>query len=291
MGQIRMDIIYTLPFFIREEHPCREQDLKLAENCLSSLQQSGNTVIVIYNQGCLKEDNLRDFLSFFKIYPIILGDGHNVGIARARQICFEYIWQNYPEVPFIAEIHLDMIFPPNWHRPLLDFLNSSDEPMICPGIVTSGGELHPINKGVSMVKVPQEYTDLVFMLKQLVRDEFHEGFVHPVIHKSRILKEIGGYDYRFLKGKQGYEDDSLLLGYLYHMGTRTNWKPKACLKSWVYHAAMAQRIALPGKEQEFALNLRGLFYQYGGYGFKQLARIHNNDSYFAALFESILQEL
>ncbi|SKC84200.1 hypothetical protein [Maledivibacter halophilus] len=286
-----MEMIYTLPFFIRNDEKYCSYDLDLAHRCFSSLQLSDDVLVVLYNQGCLTNDEIEDFLSNYRIRTIMIGNGENIGIAKARQLCFEYIWENYSEVPFICEIHLDMVFTKNWHIPLVDFLKVSDEPMVSPGIITSNGELHPINKGVSIGKVPMEYKKLEILLNRVIKEEIWEGFVHPVIHKSNILQEIGGYDYHFLKGKQGYEDDSILLGYLYYMGTRTNWKPKAYLKSYVYHASMAQRMTLQGKEEDFNLNLRGLFYQYGGYGFKFLSKLHKNDDSFQKLFENVLKQL
>ncbi|WP_432401150.1 hypothetical protein [Wukongibacter sp. M2B1] len=286
-----MEMIYTLPFFVREEPNFYKYDLKLASDCFSSLERSDDITVIIYNQGCLRKDKLLDFLSSYRVKAIILGDGKNVGIAKARQMCFEYIWSNYAEVPFICEIHLDMIFPKNWHEPLLIQLKNSDEPMISPGILTSDGELQPLNKKVSKTEIFTDITDLTCFLNKLSKDEVCEGFVHPVIHKSHILKEIGGYDYRFLKGKQGFEDDSLLLGYLYYMGMRTNWRPKCCLKSWVYHGTMVQRMALQGKEQDFELNFNGLFYQYGGYGFKHLSELYKDDLNFQMFFKKVLEKL
>lgn len=286
-----MEIIYTLPFFIRKEPNFYEYDLKLADDCFSSLQQSDDVTIVIYNQGCFTKDRLLNFLSSYRIKPIIIGEGENVGIAKARQLCFEYIWEHYDEVPFICEIHLDMIFPPNWHKPLIGYLKNSDEPMISPGILTSSKEVHLVNIEGTKVKIPQNNTDLISLLTQLEKDEVNERFVHPVIHKSHILKEVGGYDYRFFKGKQGFEDDSLLLGYLYYMGTRTNWKPKCYLKSWVYHATMVQRMTLNEKYEDFQINLNGLFHQYGGYGFKHLSKIYNNNANFQIFFRKVLEKL
>ncbi|WHH58249.1 hypothetical protein [Petroclostridium sp. X23] len=284
-----MEMIYTLPFFIREEPEYYDYDLKMAEDCFTSLQQSEDTVIVMYNQGCLTNENLKDFLSAYRFKSVILGSGENIGIAQARQICFEYIWNNYCDVPFIAEIHLDMIFPVNWHHSLIDYLKSNNEPMISPGIVIEDGGLYPIDGDTKKVAVPQEQAKLFSLLKQLEKEEVREGFVHPVIHRSNVLKAVGGYDCRFFRGKQCFEDMSLILGYIYYMGLRVNWKPKAYLKSWVYHAAMVQRKTLVDRGQDFNLNLNGLFYQYGGYGFKQLSEIFKSDSTFETFFRDIVK--
>lgn len=279
-----MKIIHKLPILIRGEFS--PDDEKMAKACFESLRASKEQLVVLYNQGHVSNDDLQALLSSCGLAAVILGDGENVGIAQARQTCFEYIWGNYREVEYISEIHVDMIFPPDWYVPLLDFLAHSDEPIISPGIVTRFGELQP--SGTNTV-VPDHPAELLALVENLKQDAIVEGFVHPVVHKAKILREIGGYDTRFLRGKQGYEDDSLLLGYLYYMGTRTNWKPKCCLKSWVYHATMAQRMSLPDKHLDFALNEEGLIHQYGAYGLKRLANIHRNPNTFDSLFRKWIQ--
>ncbi|MGO4790974.1 hypothetical protein AB4124_26555 [Paenibacillus sp. 2KB_20] len=282
-----MKIIHTLPVMIRSE--CfRDDDLSMARACFESLRSSEDHLVVLYNQGCLSNDNLRALLTSCGLSAVILGDGENIGIARARQTCFEYIWKHHRDVEYISEIHVDMVFPRNWYVPLLDFLANSDEPMISPGIVTMYGELQP--SGLDAVTPDDQEAELITLLGELKRDEVVEGFVHPVVHKARILREIGGYDTQFLRGKQGYEDDSLLLSYYYYMGTRTNWRPKCYLKSWVYHATMAQRMTLPDKHKEFALNEEGLIRQYGAYGLMRLSNIHRNPSAFDNLLQKIIQQ-
>ncbi|MDR6881951.1 methyltransferase domain-containing protein [Bacillus sp. 3255] len=264
-----LDIIHTLPLWIRGESI--NDDLTMALACLESLRGSKNQLVVIYNQGCMKNSEWKAILSSLDIPAVILGEGENIGIAHARQICFEYIWKHYPNVDYLSEIHVDMVFPKNWFMPLLDYLDHSDEPMISPGIVTKVGDMQPIG---GHIEVPAHLSDLCLLLEGLARDEIYEGFVHPVIHKVKVLHEVGGYDIKFLKGKQGYEDDSLLLSYHYYMGTRMNWKPKCNLQSWVYHATMAQRMSLADKHLDFSLNEEGLFNQYGAYGIKKLAKLH-----------------
>ncbi|WP_211745662.1 hypothetical protein [Paenibacillus sp. Marseille-Q4541] len=278
-----MKIVHTMPLLIRGE--LSDNDVSMVIRCFESLRLSEDCFVVLYNQGGLNNEQVASMLRSCGVPGVVLGAGENVGIARARQTCFEYIWEHHNEAEYISEIHVDMVFPPNWYDPLLDYLASSDEPMVSPGIVTRNGELQPIRHVTS---VPDNNADLINLLKQLNRDEMVEGFVHPVIHKSSILREIGGYDTRFLQGKQGYEDDSLLLGYCYYMGTRTNWRPKCCLKSWVYHATLAQRMTLPDKHVDFALNEQGLILQYGAYGLKRLSNIHQNPSAFDTLLHKIL---
>ncbi|MFD0694591.1 hypothetical protein ACFQZT_10855 [Paenibacillus sp. GCM10027628] len=276
-----MQIIHTLPLLIREGI-WRSIDLDMLQAGLNSLNASKDRLVVIYNQGCLTHDELNTMLDSLSVSAILLGQGDNVGITQARQACFEYIWNHFPNVRYISEIHVDMLFPPNWYAPLLDYLAQSDEPMISPGIVTGYGELQPIGERMNVSSSSEE---ILAQLKCLSREQIHEGFVHPVVHKTSVLQEIGGYDTRFLRGKQGYEDDSLLLGYLYYMGTRTNWRPKCCLQSWVYHLTLAQRMSLSDKQMDFELNEEGLFQQYGVYGLQRLSEIHRNTVVFDSLIE------
>ncbi|YCA41909.1 hypothetical protein M1E11_13880 [Bacillus sp. JZ8] len=276
-----MEIIHTMPLLLFDT----ECNFNMMKECFESLGKSSENTVVLYNQGYMENEVLRNKLINYGISPIILGEGQNIGIAQARQLCFSYIWEHYPDVHYISEIHLDMIFPKEWYTPLIEYLNDSDEPIISPGIMTSYGELQPIGRWVSF---PLTIPDLLSFLEELPEERIVEGFVHPVIHKAHVLKEIGGYDTRFFKGKQGYEDDSILLGYLYYMGTRTKWRPKCYLKSWVYHATMAQRMMLPDTHIEFVENEKGLFSQYGGYGLKHLAAIHHNPA-FIELLEHFLK--
>ncbi|MBP1990857.1 hypothetical protein [Paenibacillus eucommiae] len=280
-----MKIIHSMPLLIRDEASLAE-DLIMAKQCFQSLLASEDHLVVIYNQGCLSNEEWQNILSAIGLSAVILGNGENIGIAQARQACFQYIWDHHSEVDYISEIHVDMIFPANWYVPLIDFLAGSDEPMISPGIVTQYGELQPIQLGTPVPATPQE---MIALLESLSRDECHPGFVHPVVHKAHILKEIGGYDVRFFKGKQGYEDDSLLLGYLYYLGTRTHWRPKCYLKSWVYHATMAQRMSLANKHLDFDLNEAGLFYQYGAKGMQQLSIIHPTSPTFDLMIDKFTQ--
>ena len=129
------------------------------------------------------------------------------------------------------------------------------------------------------------------LLNQLTFDKVVEGFVHPVLHRSEVLKAVGGYDTRFLQGKQGYEDDSLLIGYRYYLGTKINWKPKCLLKTRVYHATLAQRISLIDKNQDFQKNLRGLIYQYGVKGLMELSSIYEDNNHFKEIADQLLREI
>jgi len=107
------------------------QDMKFALSCLKSLEKSTYKTIVVYNQGDLTNDNLKNFLQEnFKLDCHIIGDGTNVGTTVGRQKCFEYIWKNIPDTLYISELHLDMIFSPNWETPLVTYLENNEEPLI-----------------------------------------------------------------------------------------------------------------------------------------------------------------
>ncbi|MNX42711.1 hypothetical protein D3C86_731360 [compost metagenome] len=287
-GTTEMNIIHTLPMFINSDPAEIDGDLLLVQRCFQSLGRSQHNKVVIYNQGSQSNELIEELSAAHGVSSIVLGSGVNIGIAQARQACFQYIWDNYEDTPYITEIHLDMVFPPNWAVPLVEFLEQSDEPLVSPAILTRFGEMQPLG---TYVQVPENIDDLRNLLLSFERDEVMERFVHPVVHKSQVLKEIGGYDTRFIQGKQGYEDDSILLGYFYYMGTRTKWRPKSYLRSWVYHETMAQRMSLPGRHHDFQLNEEGLFNQYGAYGLKHLAGIHHNSAGFEGLFQSRLETL
>lgn len=281
-----MRIIHTMPLLIRSE-PLNIEDITMVSACFESLALSDDSLVVIYNQGGLSNDQLALMCDTFKLPAVILGHGENVGIARARQSCFEYIWTHYSDSEYISEVHVDMVFPSNWYAPLIAYLDTTDEPMISPGIITINGELQPRGQ---FTTIPPTYGELITHLESLSLDEVHPGFVHPVVHRADALRSVGGYDTQFLRGKQGYEDDSLLLGYVYYMGTKNQWRPKCYLKSWVYHATMAQRMSLPDKHLDFALNEKGLFQQYGAYGLKQLSEIHSNSAGFEQMIHRYIQE-
>jgi len=273
-------LVHTMPFMI-----LKENELQMAENCLYSFAEANaNEPLVLYNQGYLTNNELIDFINQFKLKFIILGEGRNIGIPAARQNCFEYIWNNIPNTKYISELHVDMIFTKGWSDTIIEYLQKSREPMLSPGILTVYGELHPDKKGEKSVSVPNDTIELKSLLEMLASDRICEGFVHPVIHKSDILKEIGGYDLDFLKGQQGYEDDSILLGYRYYMGTGASWRPKAYLKAMVYHISLAQRMQMKNIQNETSKNLDGLVKQYGVYGLKQLSQIHRNN-----FFDNIAQ--
>ncbi|MBC7076546.1 MAG: hypothetical protein H5T98_10900 [Syntrophomonadaceae bacterium] len=283
------NVAHTLPFLIRNDN-----DLIMADLCFRSLANSDpGAFLVLYNQGCLSNENLRIFLNKYNLDAHILGDGHNAGIARGRMACFKYIWDQSPNKDYISEIHVDMIFPKGWVQALVEFLVHNDEPMICSGILTSQGELHPEQKGKRAIQdIPvSNLEQLEILLNSLTSNKVLEGFVHPVIHRAQILKKVGGYDTRFLKGKQGYEDDSLLLGYRYYMGTRYNWKPKCYTMVRVYHATLAQRSTMSDIEKEFINNLQGLIHQYGFKGLMELNEIYKDNLHFTSIARQLLKQI
>jgi len=266
-------IAHTLLYMEKDE-----KDRLMAKNCLNTLKPYNNEdVLIVYNQGKLTNNELKEFLSSFSIPFVVIGNGTNVGIPLGRQSCFEYIWKHLPEVNYISEIHLDMLFTDNWINTIIEYLNESDEPILSPGIVTQLGDICPQYRGQKCVELPANANEIIQVVESLEEDKLYEGFVHPVIHKNSILKKIGGYDIRFLKGMQGYEDDSLLLGYRYYMGD--SWRPKVYMKSVVYHAGLVQRMKLDNIPEEFRKNLQGLIKQYGLKGLFTLAEIHQNKEF------------
>ncbi len=276
-------IAHTLPLLIADE-----KDINMMLTALITLAESDpGGLLVLFNQGLIPNEELLPILKSVNLHSIILGNGDNVGIPRGRQSCFEYIWNAHPNISYISEIHVDMLFPKDWINVLVTYLENHDEPMICPGIMTSSGELHPeYTVGISSGGIPLgDINKMHAVLQAFTYPGVVEGFVHPVIHKAQALKSVGGYDTRFLTGLQGYEDDSLLLGYRYYMGTRINWLPKCCLKTRVYHATMAQRNKVKFTPDE---NLRGLISQYGVEGIKQLGNIYPHNEEFKMLLGKIL---
>ncbi len=264
-----MKLIHTLLFLLRKDH--LSEDIYLATENLKSLEKSSNRTLVIYNQGPLSNEQLTDFLRQFNLDCIIIGEAVNIGIAAGRQQCFQYIWDKYPKTQFISEVHMDMIFTHCWEDAMVDFLNSNDEPVVSVGIIDKNGLL-PFLGGASH-KTPSNYEGYDSFLTGLRCDRIVHGFTHPCIHKAEIIREVGGYDTRFLKGKQCFEDDSLLLGYYYYYGARANWYPKVNYNSVVYHAVSLQRLDL---HDSILPNFNGLIKQYGAMGLKSLSHLHKS---------------
>lgn len=280
---INEELVHTLLLLFREQYLF--EDKKLATKCLKSLEAAQYKSVVVYNQGCLSNKELEDFLASFNLNFIVIGEARNVGIPIGRQRCFEYIWEHAPHVQYISEIHLDMIFTPEWEQNLVTYLQTHDEPMISCGIIDKEGEMKFINKTIT--GLPEDEETLQIFLKNLKRDEVVHGFAHPCIHKSQILKTTGGYSLRFLKGKQCFEDDSILLGYYYYYGTKTKWYPKISYQSVVYHAVALQRLDL---EDSIMINFEGLVKQYGAMGLKHLSELHKS-SWHIAFFKEQFNKL
>ena len=279
-------LVYIIPFFVNslELHA----DLTMARNCFDSLESCKAAEVVIYNQGYLSNDLLEAFIKGYKFKHHIIGDSENIGIPLARNACLQYIWAHLPNVTHIAEIHIDMIFPPDWSDSLIDYLNTTSEPCVSPRIVYYESEMDEKGFKVTgknnIISFDGNLQDKFNILEGLREDKIIEGFVHPIIHKAEALKEIHPYDPKFLQGKQGFEDDSILLGYNYYIGTKHKWRPKINFNSCVYHQTMAQRMQLDNINAEMEKNLNGLYAQYGAYGLSELYRIHKNNELFNMLF-------
>lgn len=263
-----MRLIHTLLFLCRENS--RQEDFNMMEACLRSLEKSTFKTVVVYNQGCLSGDELKDYLKDFALEFYILGEGVNTGTTVGRQACFGYIWENFPDTAYISEIHPDMIFPPHWEDAPVAYLESHDEPVVSCGIVDRSGKMPFLNKTAVLPASPDGYDGF---LESLREDTVLDGFTVPCIHVSKILRETGGYDPAFLTGKQCFEDDSMLLGYYYYYGTKANWRPKICYGSVVYHAVAGQRMNLG---DNVMINFNGLVRQFGAAGLKHLSNLHTS---------------
>ena len=262
-----MKLVHTLLLLYRENNP---EDGQMLANCLKSLEKSTYKTVVVYNQGALTDDKVKEELAAFNLDIHTIGDGVNVGTAAGRQKCFEYIWEHFSDTEYISEIHPDMVFASHWEDALVDYLGSHDEPLICCGILDNGGNMPFLNKKPEK----PEGMDFDSFLESLRTDELVHGFTNPCVHVSSILKETGGYNTAFLKGQQCFEDDSMLLGYYYYYGTKRAWHPKINFNSVVYHAVAGQRLGVQGN---IAINLNGLIRQYGAMGIKALSTLHRSE--------------
>jgi len=260
-----MSLVHTLLFMFTQG-----EDMPLAVNCLKSLENSTYKTVIVYNQGNMSNDELKGFAASFDLDCHIIGDGVNAGTAVGRQRCFEYIWKNMPDTLYISELHLDMVFPPRWEDALVKYLESNDEPLISCGIVDKTGVMPFLNRKAALPDTPTQYADFLCRLRT---DNIVHGFTNPCVHVSEILKEAGGYNADFLRGRQCFEDDSMLLGYYYYYGTKRKWYPKVNFNSVVYHAVAGQRMAVQG---EVTVNYNGLVRQYGLMGLKALSTLHSS---------------
>lgn len=280
-----MRLVHTLLFMLSENRMA--EDTEMAEKCLKSLEKSSYKEVVVYNQGALTNEQLKEFLGEFSLDFHVIGEGANVGTAAGRQKCFEYIWNELTDVDYISELHIDMIFTDNWENALVEYLDISDEPLISCGIIDKNGNM-PFSDRAAAV-LPDDYEKYGDFLKSLRTDKVEHGFTNPCVHVSKILKETGGYDKNFLKGGQCFEDDSMLLGYYYYYGTRRNWYPKINYNSVVYHSIAGQRFNVYGN---ITVNLNGLIKQYGAMGLKSLSTLHKSEwhkSFFTQYYNDIIK--
>jgi hypothetical protein len=273
-----------LLFFLREH--ALEEDLLRANKCLKSLEKSSHTTVVIFNQGFWNNDQLTDYLKAFELECKIIGNGENVGTVKGRQACFEWVWENYPQSSYVSELHLDMIFTNNWEDPLVDYLNEHDEPLICAGLVDKNGWM---NKDTVVAAPPQCLEEMDDYLANLRKNVIKQGLAHPCIHDLEVLKAVAGFDTKFFKEKNAFEDDSLLITYHYYYGTRINWKPKINYNSVVFHERSGQ---LEGGGYSLG-NFEGLVRQYGAMGLKYLGDLRISDwsgDFFTAHFHALRRD-
>lgn len=264
-----MQVVHTLLFMLRPT--CFLEDLMKADACLKSLEKSTHKTVIIYNQGFWNNDALHNYLQQFALECIVIGNGENVGIVAGRQTCFQYIWSKLPQADMISELHLDMVFTYHWEDPLVAYLEAHDQSMISCGMIDRYGILSEL--GAAPTPLPENKSEFDVYLASLRKDLVVHGFTHPAIHDAKILQRIGGYDVRFLPGKQAFEDDSILLGYFYYHGTAAQWTPKICYHSVIFHEYAGQRM---GVSDDIMINYHGLVRQYGAMGIYHLSQIHTH---------------
>jgi hypothetical protein len=282
-------IAHTLPLLLRGSN-----DLPMANACLASLAAAEpGARLVVCNQGYLPTPELRAWLASFALDVVVVGSGQNVGIAAGRSACFQWLWQHEPP-QYLSEIHLDMLFAPGWATELATFLDSHpDEPLVAPGILMANGELAPDGRRVASLAPAwwEQAAAIVASLAQWREPRTVQAFVHPVLHRNEALRAIGGYDTRFLRGLQGYEDDSLLLGHRLRLGLARDWRPQCWLGARVFHATLAQRMTVGDLAQAVVVNLNGLLAQYGVVGLEQLAALYPASVEFRQLADRIVADL
>lgn len=281
-----MELIYMLPFFINSNHQYHNDELLMAKDCFQSLSQNNNVKLILYNQGSLTNEEINLILADYNLDCDIIGSGVNVGIPKSRYQMVNYLLANYPEARYVAEIHLDMIFPRDWDKPLIAYLEEHDDPIIGPRILRKFNNKFYLQDNGAEVNFIGTLEDKIQLLQTLTENRSVYNFVHPLIHKLEALRNIHFYDPGFLTGYQNFEDTSLLIGYRYYMGTRSNWKPKCHFGSCVFHQIEGQRLNLPSMD-DYAKNLEGLIKQYGAYGIYEWYRMDNNP-FWLNLFNSLI---
>lgn len=284
-----MVLIHTLLFMLRKK--AYDEDIAKAEKCLKSLEKSAFRNVIVFNQGFWDNARLNEYLKSYNLDCIVLGEGTNNGIVIGRQKCFEYVWQKMPQTEFVSELHLDMIFSDIWENALIEYLYSRDEPVISCGIVDKHGETCIPGPKIQLPPV-DNLEHMYAYLASLRSDIIVNGFTHPCVHRVDVLKAVGGFDTRFLKDKQAFEDDSLLLGYHYYYGTKAHWRPKVNYRAVVYHETLGQRFGLSSNRISALINFNGLVKQYGAMGLKHLAELHSDarkTDFYLKQFEQIYE--
>jgi hypothetical protein len=284
VGEI-MKLAYMLLFYVDKTSPMYEQDLVMIKECFESLTFSEGVEMFIYNQGNLTNEEISLLVKPYNFEFHIIGSGKNVGIPKARYRLTKYILNNYPETEYIAEMHLDMIFMPNWHIPLINYLANTDEPIISPRIISNETSEFLIYDKWMPIDFSGSLQTRINKLLSFTENKLIFGFTHPAIHKVEALKDIHYYDPGFLTAKQNFEDDSILLGYRYYMGTRVDWKPKCNLNSCVFHKIGAQRFRIL-EDDDNNKNLHGFIQQYGAYGmleYYKMRKIKGYDSIYNSM--------
>ncbi|SHJ46316.1 hypothetical protein SAMN02745163_02037 [Clostridium cavendishii DSM 21758] len=273
-----MKLAYIVTFYIDKNSDYYGRDLIMTKECFESLTFSENTEVFIYNQGNLTNGEISELLNPYDLKFYIIGSGKNVGIPKARYRLIKHILNTRPEIEYIAEIHLDMLFMANWHVPLIEYLSNTDEPMICPRIISNENSAFLIQDKNTPINFYGDLKTRLSKLSSFTENKVIFGFTNPVIHKVEALKNINYYDAGFLTGMQNFEDTSLLIGYRYYMGSKSNWRPKCNLNSCVFHKIAAQRFRILSSD-DYNKNLSGLIRQYGAYGILEWYKMDGNEFY------------
>lgn len=229
-----MRIAFFLPLYVREESKYLNEDINSFNNFLQSFQGCEDGILIIYNGGCLISSIIHNIMKHYDIKYEIIGRRNNIEIEKAREEGLDYIWDKYPNIPYIGEVHRDMIFYKEWYKPLINYLDSHlEEPMICPAVINGKGE-YSMDEG-RVFRVPKGINEMMSFLESVKINSLKEGFSSPLIHRSEFLKEITKEYKEFFKENLGCEESSLIIKYSCYLGLREKWKPKIYGMATVYN--------------------------------------------------------
>jgi len=222
----------------------RMTQLGLRSLLASDLQEHEFRIVVVDNAS---DDGTVRWLEEDMYLPTVRLD-ENLGIARARNVGYRWLAEQFPQAEWWLELHNDMIFPKTWLRPLLEIGNSDPRVgLISPGLVTG----RPIMFGATQtrtLRVPWHMADgSVFSEVELAcavarRDvEPRPGLQHPVLKRVAMMQEIGLYDENM--GLSNWEDTEEVCRVW-----KAHWKYLVCLRSFVFHQYSGSRLEIRGPD-------------------------------------------